>query len=515
MSALREFAKYVRTTGVSAPGSPTIQNEAAPAPAPASPPPEPRSAITQQNVGTPPEVPRKPEPALVNLHISPESAKLLVGDEGLPFTVKGDFIDGSHADVTDRVKWSCTPPDGLVISRKGVATAVPEYAGDVTVTAKFTDKTGTHGVSAKITVTFGDHPELLKQGTTVDDSVIQIDLSSLAADLTSSAQFVAQALDAEQAMRDTAARAGLDLDKAGLALVHMKSGLTSDDKSNLEKAASPVTSARTTVVIAMHTMQKTTEKLQTALDTGLQGQLPAEFFDGLEKDILDIGSMVEHLWDVVVGLIGVKTLDDFLKAVAGTDEVKDTIKDTINAKINGPTVDVNDKIDQIGLTLNEFIQRFNLKALREMKDLNNDLKRDKNDFPAAMEAYGEAMAVYAHEVQKMTAKAGCPPEVSETYMAVIAAGQAFQIAVDALISSNLQDPELSEHLRRFMPLGKLIVNAPSGWLVFEKDHKQYGYQATVAQIKTIVRQLKLVKQVHEAADYVKDRAKEWRAALTR
>jgi len=496
MSALREFVQHVKETFASNHASPGVES-------------------FSKNVDgrTPPSKLKTPKArVLVGVRISPEKVTLLIGGEQ-QFSAMAEYSDGSTEDITDQVVWSSRPDNIVTVDAKGVATGLPENveAKTVTITATATDANKNRFAGlVTITVTPGDHQERLRLG------MIDVDLSQLRTDLASTSPHVWAAIRAEKTMKDVASRAGLDLDKPEAALACMKNKLNDQDKINLKNGSIGLEQERVAVVNILHQMQITVDQLQSARESLRPEKLPAKFFDDLDKDLRDAGTTVEHIWDFFNGISAATDWMSLIHSVAGSDEVKDHIK-----SLGDEVANLNDKLAQVGETLNNLIAALDEQNAQAISNHIVALQRERDDWDKAIAVYVKELNSYRQLFSKLSAKAGCPPGVSQTYMAVVAAGQLSQNARSALITKTLEPNKYQEQVKQLVPPGALIWNAPAGdksvvnsYLVYEKSGKQYRYLETIASLKKLLQQLLRVKQVYDAASLMDKRFNKWNDALS-
>ena len=494
MTALHEFANYVKASGISSP-----------VPAGAE------SMLERPAVQMPPLTKAPPKPLLAAIRIEPASATLLIGGQQ-QFTATGEYADGSTEDISGKVVWSSEPAHIVVIDRKGLATGDPETLEPTTVTisATGTDAHRNTLVAAiTVTVTPGDQQKRLREG------VNDIDLSKLRADLESTSASVSAALEADKGMRDAVASAKVDIDEPEAALACMKGALSDQDRNNLTTGATQVEQGRIAVVNILHQMQITLDQLQAARERIHPDKLPAQFFDDLDKDLGDVGTTVEHLWDFVNGISSATDWISLIQAVAGSDQVKDHIK-----ALGDEVADLNGKLAQVGETLNNLITALDEEAARAVSDLTVALEKERDDWDQATAVYVKEINNYRALFSTLSGKAGCPPEITKAYMAVVAAGQLSQNARSALITQSLAKNKYQAQVAQLIPLGDLIWNAPASeksitnnYLVYEKGGQQFGYYETIASLQKMVQQLERVKQLYEAADTLDKRVARWNDAL--
>jgi hypothetical protein len=499
MKALTAFAEYVRSNGPPVLPQPANQrlgqagDTAAPAPSPAAP--------------APPA-----DPELVALEINADATTLLIGGE-LPLSVTGKLSNGSTQPFTDPVAWSTKPANVVRIDRKGVALGLPETVEDtkVTITATARSASGKSvAASQTITVTPGDHQEKLQVG------VIDKDLGQLRADLESTSKQVEAAIAAEAAMTSAAAKAGIDLDKPDTALACLRGAMTDQQRNDLKNGAQIVEDERSAVVTSLQEIEITLDKCRTVSKRLQLQKLPSEFFEELDKDLNDSGTMLEHFWDLLGGLSVATGWMDIIHTVGASDLFKDHLK-----SLGDEVDDLNAKIGKVAETLNNLVDALVDEAKEELANLNLELEKRRAGCEKKTENFAQGMKNYGERLGQLAGAAACPPEVTATYLAVLEAGQRSENALAALITKTLARDRIPEQVKQLVPLGQLIFNAPAGdksvvnsYLVYQKGSKQYRYFETVASLQNIVRLLRRVPLVYGTAKSTKDRFTKWNDALT-
>lgn len=502
MSALRNF--WVTVVGVDEPkllngnghmpGGPTSQTPApvlrssTPSPAPAAP--------NSQPASTP----------VPSIKISPETASILAGGQQ-QFTATDLYSD---QDWTSKVDWRASPADVISIDDSGLATGKAEVYSPTTATITATDRDG--GFTASITVTVDPGP----QPDTFGPKVKKFDLWPLRVDLKSAIEPVATALQAEKAMRNFAASAGVDLDKPDTAVTCMKSKMTEQDKTNLKNSANISEQGRLQMVRILQHMQDTTSQLEAAKQRILPDKLPRALFDDLQKTVGNASKVVAFLWGLANKVSALIDPTSRVNAVPGADAIKDKIK-SFGDQAKGHTKE----LVQVGQKINELIGALDDATKQEMSNLNVSLQKDADAFTTATEDYFKNLGTYAEVLGNLSSRAGCPPEYSKTYVAVVAAAQMSKTARAALITKTLAPDKYKTFLNQLVPLGKLVANLPAtersltgNLIVYEKGGTQYGYNATSATLESLVQQLKLVKKVYDSAPSIEQISKEWNSALT-